>query len=274
MTTVAFAAVPAPVSAEGDVKDILARVVERAGARRQAAGRYEFTRTKATTFYKSTTEVESHDEKIYRATVDGKRTRARLISWNGRAITNRAEAARASGNARARGDRTSGGDSVLKQLNDDVLKRFDFALEGKETVGGRLAWIVSVRARPGAPLRTIEDEVMARMAGKVWVDTTEYEVAKVEMRLLRSVKIGWGGMLGALRDFQMLVERTRIAEIGWVNARTDLRIDFRALLQSKRIRFNETITNVVALPPVSPPTSRPAGRIAAESERPTDVELQ
>jgi hypothetical protein len=31
-------------------------------------------------------------------------------------------------------------------------------------------------------------------------------------------------------------------------------IDFRQLLQSKRIRFKETITNVVALPPAVPAT--------------------
>lgn len=244
---------PTPVS----VEDLIPRVVARAKSDAAAAPRYDFTRTKTTTTYRASDEIVSREERVYKTTTRAGKWHSHLVSLNGmpaptRAVSSpeRSDAKPRAKNGKEERDRTGGGDSILSQIGDDVVKRFEFTLVGQETLNGRATWMIGVHPRKNIRIRTTEEEVMARLAGTVWVDQADDEVVKAHIQLQEPLRIGWGGMLGALREFRLDVDRQRMEDGGWINGSTDLWIHFRQLLVAKRIRLQETISDVRSLAPV------------------------
>ena len=240
-------------------ESLITDVIRKARAARKAPPTYEFTRTKVSTFYKSETEVASEEKKIYRSALVNGKFRSRLLSINDQPPPPRAprpepsddkekDKEKQSEKAKAKPERNAAADSILGQISDDAVHRFDYKILSHETHEGRGTFLIEVKPRKGLKTRTIEEEVMAELAGKVWVDQEEHEILKAELALQNSVRIGWGGILGALREFKLSVVRSRHPNGEWINASSEVWIHYRQLFTSKRIRLKETVSDVQPLP--------------------------
>ena len=245
-----------PARADESGETLIADVIRRARASRKAPATYEFTRTKTTLFYASEKEVSSEEKKVYRVTPINGKLRSKLVSVNDAPPPPRPVRGNPSSGGEpkktGRSERGVGADSILSQISDDAVGRFDYAVVAREVQAGRSTLVIQVKPKQGLKARTLEEEVMAQLAGKIWVDELEHEVVKVDIALQEAVKVGWGGMLGALREFRLAVERSRHATGEWINASSDVWIHFRQLFTSKRIRLKETVTDIRPLNSASP----------------------
>src|SRR5690606_7060438 len=61
------------------------------------------------------------------------------------------------------------------------------------------------------------DRILARLAGRVWIDAADFELARVEARLQRPLRF-WGGLVGSLDELDFDLTRVRLADGTWVNA--------------------------------------------------------
>jgi hypothetical protein len=129
-------------------------------------------------------------------------------------------------------------DNWERFLTGDLLKKYDFTLEGTETINGRRAYVVKFKPQSDdLPVRAMVDRVFNRMAGTVWIDADEFEVAKAKMSLQSAAS--FGGLLkiiGAINQLDYSVERVRLAEHVWFNRATDGDYITRKLWDTSHVR--------------------------------------
>lgn len=191
--------------------------------------------------------VRNQQVEVYRMEMAGAELRGRLISRNGRPVS--AEEAARDGDAddRRKGRKRSPqkkSDTVLVQLDQNAAKLFDFKLVGRELLAGRSAYVVAVSPKGDVRPASMEEKVMLRIQGNLWIDEQDYEIAKLDVRLTESVGIGWGGWLGALHDLSFSVERSSMPDGGWANSAVRLYIHFRQLLDAKCFLYEETVSDM------------------------------
>lgn len=135
----------------------------------------------------------------------------------------------------SRGRASQRDDNWGKYLTKDLTARFTFELAGQEDIAGRPAYILSFEPKSGKlPVKDVSDRLINRLAGKVWVDAREFEVAKAEVRLVEEVTM-WCGILGAMNKFAFDVERTRVDDV-WFNRVSNFEMEARKLFDNRRVR--------------------------------------
>jgi hypothetical protein len=133
-------------------------------------------------------------------------------------------------------------DNWGKYLTKELTGRFAFELVGEEKVAGRPAYVLSFEPKGDKlPVKQVTDRLVNRLAGKIWVDKGEFEIAKAEIGLLDEVTM-WGGMLGALKKFAFDVERTRVDDV-WFNRVSNFEMEGRKLFDSTRVRIKSESGN-------------------------------
>jgi hypothetical protein len=238
-------------------EEILTRVAERARQIKGQPPRYEFTRTKTTLEFGKKHEVQSREEQTYRMVVIGGELYPRLIAKDGKPLSadqlSKQRAEELKFKQKQRGHAAEG-DSILALLEEKFAKRFAYAVTGRDTLDGRSAYVVSVSPKPGLPAKEILEKILARMAGRLWIDVEEAEVIQVELGLTKPVHIGLG-VLGSVEAVQLHVRRDRLAEGGWINSKARLKLQFRILLDRTRLQYEESITEVAPVNPAGIPAS-------------------
>ena len=79
------------------------------------------------------------------------------------------------------------------------------------------------------------------MAGAIWIDPIDKQVARVEARLVEAYKIG-GGVLASLKvGANFTIEQERVNQEIWLPTRAEINLGVRVLLV-KGININHTIT--------------------------------
>lgn len=129
------------------------------------------------------------------------------------------------------------------ELNEDLVNRFKFTLAGKETIHGRSAFALSFEPKSDtlpAPKRI--DRVINNLAGKVWVDEQEYELVKVDARLLKPVGFGWG-LLANLEQGSLRIEQVRLDDGTWMPTSIEVYLKGRKLLTPMHQRERNTMNN-------------------------------
>jgi hypothetical protein len=109
-----------------------------------------------------------------------------------------------------------------------ILERYDFRTEAREDLDGWPALVLAFTARPGK--REIEGDVVLRaLAGRIWVDETEGEIVRAEVRNTSGIKFALGvgasvSALGLTMDFR------KIEDGLWMPARVEATAEARVLL--------------------------------------------
>ena len=72
-----------------------------------------------------------------------------------------------------------------REIADGIKKVYNFNLNGEEQRDGREVYIVSAEPNPAYKPDKRWEHLLAKMRGKLWIDSADYQVVKVEGRSVR-----------------------------------------------------------------------------------------
>lgn len=118
------------------------------------------------------------------------------------------------------------------EFNRELVERYQAKLAGRETVHGREAYVLEFEPRHGKlPVRRRMDYALNKSNGRVWIDSEDYGIARVEFHLMEPVRL-WYGILGNVTVADGLVETIRNEEGFWRPREMKIYMDGRILFTS------------------------------------------
>jgi len=123
----------------------------------------------------------------------------------------------------------------------DVMRASRFLNPRRERFRSRDVIVFDFEPLPGYKPQKDYEKLFGKMAGAIWIDPVDKQVARVEARLIEAYKIG-GGMLASLKEGANLVlEQERVNQEIWLPTRAEINLGVRVLLV-KGININQTVT--------------------------------
>src|SRR5437016_2122712 len=112
----------------------------------------------------------------------------------------------------------------------EVAEAYNFKLVGTESVGGREAWVIDGEPRPGFVPHMKEGKFLSKFHGRVWVDKSDLQLAKMDVECLDTVT--WGLFLARFhKGSRFTLEQTRVNEEVWLPRQLAAKIDVRLALR-------------------------------------------
>lgn len=223
-------------SIELNPDEILRRVISHSNCEiaQEAEAAYAYTRATMVTHYDERGETKKQTDRVYEVYPRDGQPEIKLISENGR------PPAQAGG--RGEGAAQTGERAKKLEFDDDLVRRYDFRLLGREKIGGRDLAVLSFHPRVDPP----DDggmfgKLLNELSGRLWVDLEDYQLARVEVRLLNKVSF-LAGIAGAVEKMEMLLIRERVAPGVWLNGSTRIDMEARRLFSRVRFRAFENCT--------------------------------
>jgi hypothetical protein len=220
-------------------EDVIQRLVERAKAWKEKDESEEkqlsYNERVVTDKLQADGILKDREEKIYQvALVNGEPTPT-LVQKNGKPpspsdLKEEQERVRKGRGAFQR-RKDSGAEDTI-ELNEELVGKYEFVILGAEVVEGRPVYVLSFKPKSNnLPVRRKVDYVLNHIAGKVWIDQEDYEIAKAEIGLTESTQIWWG-LLASLRGFTAAFEQTRLPDGFWFLKHVDSTVDARVLFST------------------------------------------
>jgi hypothetical protein len=185
-------------------------------------------------------------EKFYEISYGSGKKELRMVRLNGRVLSGAELRHQQAREAQEKKKLMEGESSRELLLKDDVLDRYQFEKKGEEMVRGRLAYALAFEVKPGWPARQWRDRLFNQLAGTVWVDVEEFEIARAEIHLRNEVQL-LSGILGTLRKLQFTLDRSRLDPGVWIDARALGDFQGRKLFDPTRIRSRSEIAPILQL---------------------------
>lgn len=204
--------------------------------------------------YKQTTVIEELDsdgvvkerkEKLYDVKLVGGMPRAKLLLVNGKELTGKAlkdeEEKDRKRAQRFEEKKKAGKDEELEVLiSRELIARYTYQIQGREEYNGRMSWVISFRPRSDdLPIDKMQDRVLNKLSGLIWVDCEDYEVARADLRLAERVKL-FGGFIGVLDVFDLEMNRAKSPHGAWYNLHGSLHVEGRKLFSPIRFKAQES----------------------------------
>jgi hypothetical protein len=123
----------------------------------------------------------------------------------------------------------------------DVLRASRLINPRRERFRGRDVIVFDFEPLPGYKPQKDYEKFFGKMAGAIWVDTADKQVARVEARLVEAFKIG-GGLLAKLNQGATFVlEADRVNNEIWLPTKADINLAIKVLLV-KGINVTQSIS--------------------------------
>src|SRR5262245_4605022 len=123
----------------------------------------------------------------------------------------------------------------------DVLRASRLTSPRRERFRSRDVIVFDFEPLPGYKPRKNYEKLFGKMAGALWIDPVDKQVARVEARLVEAYKIG-GGVLASLKaGANFTIEQERVNQEIWLPTRAEINLGARVLL-FKGLNINQTIT--------------------------------
>jgi len=123
----------------------------------------------------------------------------------------------------------------------DVLRASKLVNPRRERFRSRDVIVFDFEPLPGYKPKKNYEKLFGKMAGAIWIDPNDKQVARVEARLVETYKIG-GGMLASLKEgANFTFEQERVNQEIWLPTRAEINLGVRVLLL-KGLNINQTIT--------------------------------
>ena len=217
-------------------------------ARADEANKYSYQKRSIEEELDATGKPTKTTEELYDVTPIGGIPFERLVKVQGRELTekeikeqNRKEEEFRKRAAEPNVERSSNTNNDY--LNKELVDRFAFRVEGRTNLLNRPVLILSFQPKPGAPEKKIADKVLKRLAGTLWIDEEESEIAQLKLGLTADLSLGWFGMIGSLKQFDLLLERARLPEGVWVDRKQTLMLRGRKVFSTMHFRATEESSN-------------------------------
>jgi hypothetical protein len=122
----------------------------------------------------------------------------------------------------------------------EVADAYNFTLVGTELVGGREAWVIDGEPRPGFVPHMKQSKFLAKFRGRVWIDKSDFQLAKMDVECLDTVS--WGLFLARIhKGSRFMLEQTRVNEEVWLPRELTVRVDVRlALLKNVNVDLEQS----------------------------------
>jgi hypothetical protein len=185
------------------------------------------------------------EEKIYQVTLIGGFPFKRLVKIAGRELSLEELRKEETKDAKFRqtfvsDDRQKPGTRKEGLVTAELLDRYQFVVEKRVVLSNRPTLVLTFRPKAGnLPSRTIEDKLLNPMAGRLWIDEEDADAARLEVSLVEPVFLGWFGLLGSLTQCDVSLERRRMPDGVWINAKQALFIQCRKLTATTRFRTTD-----------------------------------
>jgi hypothetical protein len=239
-----LSAVPADLTADQVITHAVAQA--QANQRTRANRDYTYRKVSTTEVLDGHGEVKDRKEKIF--VIQAGKASLQQMKFNGELASAEALKKEERWTSDARQEVTesknSRDENWEKFLTEDLTARYVFKLAGIEPVNGRAAYVITFMPRSDdLPVRKMADRVLNRLAGKIWIDKEESEIARAHVSLQSPATLG--GLLkvvGALKRFDYTVERLRIAENVWFNRTSRGNFESRKFWDSTHTRTSTEAT--------------------------------
>jgi len=148
---------------------------------------------------------------------------------------NESEETRKKRERKAEKDREQG-----RQFVHEVADAYNFHLMGTESVGGRDAWAIDAEPRPGYEPHMKGAKFLPKFHGRVWIDKTEAQWAKMDIECIDTVSLGWF-LARFHKGSRLVVEQTRVNDEVWLPRHVAVKVDVRlALLKNFNVDMQQT----------------------------------
>ncbi len=138
-------------------------------------------------------------------------------------------------------DHDDTGDRGRRTSIADLLRASKLASPRRERFRGHDVIVFDFEPLPGYKPQKNYEKLFGKMAGALWIDPVDKQVARVEARLVEAYKIG-GGMLASLKEgANFVLEQERVNQEIWLPTRAEINVVARVLLV-KGFNINETVT--------------------------------
>ena len=116
-----------------------------------------------------------------------------------------------------------------RKFEREAADAFIFTLAGTEIVGDREAWVIAAEPRPGFEPHTRGAKVLTKFHGKVWIDKTDVQVAKMDIEAIDTVSFGWV-LARVHKGTHVAFEQTRVNDEVWLPRHVTFKVDARVAL--------------------------------------------
>ena len=242
LLVVCFLWLPFARGAELDAETVIARFIERsrANSNRLATARITFLRRTTAEQFDAKGALTERKVKEQEVELRGFEQSVRLLRVDGREVSARDHAREdeeESGQRRrytTRSDRSRR--SNVDYLDEKLIRRFAYTLEGSEEIEGRRTYRLRFEPLAQRDAKEIADRVLGLLTGHLWIDAEESELVKVDAHLSREFSF-WGGVVGSLDRLDLELGRQRLADGTWVNSRLNTRVSGRKVFSRFHGRF-------------------------------------
>jgi hypothetical protein len=236
---------PAQTNALPPLETIIQRALDRAAAEddndREFNRHYAYTRIRMTEFRNAKGQMISLEEKH---TAEGVRTNSLPKMVMVAAVKPKDESLSET-HSNIHGKALQVKDYSLTNL----VSRFQVTLAGREIVNGRSSFILDFVPRKNLPVHSYKDNFINKAAGRVWVDESDYAIAKADVHLMQQVNV-LGGLLGSVWKFTYSFDRARTLEGFWFSRHVDWHLEGREVIFHRIVDYHEQkIDEQKVLPP-------------------------
>ena len=117
-------------------------------------------------------------------------------------------------------------------FNEELVSRYRSEVVGTEEIDGRTAYVLQfVPKNESLPVRRRMDHALNKSRGRLWIDTGEFVVLRVEFELLEPVKL-WAGLLGSISRLSGYLALTELGGGAWHYKEAEFRLKGRVLIKS------------------------------------------
>ncbi len=229
-------------------EEILKKAMDRAkwSHEQKSEARYTYTQRSTVDELDSKENVKRHEERVHFIfPIDGE-PYGRLVEKDGKALTEkevrlereREQKFRQRVAERERRKEPEKRENDVK-FDQELVSRYQWALTGRETLNGRPAFVLSFQPQShDLPVKRKLDRLLNKVAGRLWVDEQDYEIARVDVHLAENVA-AWGGVLASVHRFFLRYEQVKLDEGAWLLSSLDGYVDGRILIKSLHLKVKE-----------------------------------
>lgn len=111
----------------------------------------------------------------------------------------------------------------------EVADAYNFKLVGTELVNGREAWVIDGEPRPGFEPKMKESKFLSKFHGRVWIDKSDLQLARMEVEAIDTVSFGW--VLARIhKGTRVMYEQAQVNDEVWLPQHLSFKLDARIAL--------------------------------------------
>ena len=129
-------------------------------------------------------------------------------------------------------------------LDQELLDHFQVQIAGREILNDRPTILLDFKpADRTLPVKSLKDHFLNRVAGRLWVDESEFVLVRTDVHLTHTVSIV-GGLVGSVKALLYHFDRERTPEGFWFTRKVKWHVEARELLANKKIDYSEESLDV------------------------------